>query len=564
MKKILGLWFFFGVLLAYNVALAQTSGTLFFVDASYDSSSRSTLSATPVFEGARATFFVDDEWWGLQSSARQDELKSKAQELSREFDAVIYPTLTSVFGSEWTPGVDGNIRITVLIHSMRQGAGGYFRTADEYLQLQAPQSNEREMVYISAAAFENANIKAFLAHEFTHLITFNQKDRLRDVAEEEWFNEGRAEYAPTLLGYNNPYEKSILQNRVGVFLADPANALLEWKGTKEDYGVLSMFIHYLVDQYGITALSESMQSQKVGVASLMEILKRYGTKESFGEIFTNWMTASFLNDCSYGTRLCYYNQNLANIRLAPTMNFLPLTGQSTLSVSNITKDWSGHWDKVVGGKGVLRIAFSGLKGLQYRVAYITQDQQGTYTVELLSLDANAKGEVYIPKFGTDVRAVFVLSALTTHETLVNGNSPTYPYTLSMGIAERTPLEEAELIKELLAQIESIKKQIAELQAKTAVQERGKSLTPCAKAWESNLGRGMRGREVECLQEFLARQGGAIYPEGWKTGYFGEATARAVARFQEKYFAETLQPAGLSQGTGYAGPLTREKIKILDR
>ncbi|MBI2002961.1 MAG: hypothetical protein HYS76_00005, partial [Candidatus Wildermuthbacteria bacterium] len=275
MKNIFGISLLFGVFFSFHTAFAQAGETLFFVDGVYDLSDRATLSATMVFEGARSSIFIDGEWLGLQSATRQLELKNKAQELSNEFDTVIYPTLTSVFGSEWNPGVDGNARITILIHPMRQGAGGYFRTADEYVQLQSPQSNEREMVYLSVAAFEHANTKAFLAHEFVHLITFNQKDRLRGVVEDEWLNEGRAEYAPTLLGYNNPYEKSMLQSRASTFLSNPGNALMEWKGTKEDYGILSMFVHYLADQYGITTLSESMQSKKVGIASLMEVLKKY-------------------------------------------------------------------------------------------------------------------------------------------------------------------------------------------------------------------------------------------------------------------------------------------------
>ena len=69
-------------------------------------------------------------------------------------------------------------------------------------------------------------------------------------------------------------------------------------------------------------------------------------------------------------------------------------------------------------------------------------------------------------------------------------------------------------------------------------------------------------EVRCLQGFLKLYGQDIYPEGLITGNFGNLTKSAVIRFQEKYKNEILIPAGISQGTGFVGPLTRNKINNL--
>jgi len=65
------------------------------------------------------------------------------------------------------------------------------------------------------------NTASYLAHELTHLITFNQKERLNNIQEEIWLNEARAEYAPTLCGYNDEYEGSYLKSRVDDFLKNP-------------------------------------------------------------------------------------------------------------------------------------------------------------------------------------------------------------------------------------------------------------------------------------------------------------------------------------------------------
>ncbi len=47
--------------------------------------------------------------------------------------------------------------------------------------------------------------------------------------------------------------------------------------------------------------------------------------------------------------------------------------------------------------------------------------------------------------------------------------------------------------------------------------------------------------------------------GMETDYFGLKTKNAVVRFQEKYGADILAPAGLKNGTGYVGQKTIEKL-----
>ena len=69
--------------------------------------------------------------------------------------------------------------------------------------------------------------------------------------------------------------------------------------------------------------------------------------------------------------------------------------------------------------------------------------------------------------------------------------------------------------------------------------------------------GYRTEEVKVLQTLLARDP-SVYPEGLVTGYYGEATVRAVQKFQSKY---GLVSSGSPNTTGYglAGPATRAKI-----
>ncbi len=84
-------------------------------------------------------------------------------------------------------------------------------------------------------------------------------------------------------------------------------------------------------------------------------------------------------------------------------------------------------------------------------------------------------------------------------------------------------------------------------------------------FKSDLQIGSRGKEVEELQKCLANPpagGPEIYPQAMVSGYFGNATRKAVIKFQEKYAKDILQPLGLTRGTGRVRKTTREKLNEL--
>ncbi len=532
----------------------------FNIEQNFDASDRTQTTAVLIKNTSNLYFYIEKSWWDSQVSAKQNETLSYLDNLAVEFQNKIYPTLTSVFGSEWNPGVDGDNKITVLFHPMKEGSGGYFRSTDEYIKLQVPNSNEREMVYLPISQIDSSQLKTLLAHEFVHLITFNQKNKIFGVEEETWLNEARADYASTILGYNNNYQGSNLQRRVNDFLQKPSDSLTEWQETKYDYGVVSLFTHYLVDHYSISILIDSLKSKTAGIPSIDQALAKNGYKENFSQIFTNWTITVTINDCSLNSNYCYLNKNLKNLRINPTLNFLPVIGNSSLSVSNVTKNWAGNWQKFIGGNGDLKLDFSSLASLNFQVPYIIYDKNNNYSVNFLQLDKNTKGEIDFKKFGDNYNSLIIIPSLQTKVSGFDGLEFTYPYSFTVSITGEVSDEEQALIQKLLAQIDSLKKQIADILAQRGGNTNNNIF--CTQL-NANLSTGSsNSNDVKCLQEFLKNQGEDIYPSGLVTGNFGSLTRRAVIKFQEKYAFDILTPVGLSKGTGYVGESTRIKINQL--
>jgi len=569
----------------------------FFVDPNYDSSQREEISAILQKRSPNLYFYIDDSWWETLKYQERREVNQALRDLDDEFSQKIYPTLTSTFGSEWKPGIDEDNRITLLIHPMIKEAGGYFNNGDEYSRLQNAESNEREMIYLNADYLTSSLAKSFLSHEFTHLITFNQKEKKYDVEEEIWLNEARAEYAPTLLSYDDEYEGSNLQRRVKSFLEEPSDSITEWQNTSADYGSLNLFTQYLVEQYGIGILVDSLESENTGIKSLNEALEKNNTGVDFPQVFTDWTITVSANDCSLGERYCYQNENLENLRITPLINFLPLRGKSTLGVNQVTKNWSGNWFKFIGGKGTLKIEFIGNPENLFRVPYLSKNMSGEYSLDFFQLNQYQRGEVLIPGFGTEINSVTIIPSIQSKTSGFLSPEPAFPFFweastiveieevkedsnskyLEKPISEMTEEEISAKISEIEELLNQLKTRLAQIAALEEAEEKEPVSISCQK-FEENLFYGLRNDDrVRCLQEFLAsplacgeeiypapseNKRCRVYPEGLVTGNFLTLTKAAVTRFQEKYAADILAPLALEKGTGFVGEMTRAKINEL--
>lgn len=131
-----------------------------------------------------------------------------------------------------------------------------------------------------------------------------------------------------------------------------------------------------------------------------------------------------------------------------------------------------------------------------------------------------------------------------------------------------PVANAQTAAELQAQIAGLLATINALQAQLAGMGGSTTGGSCSFTFTSNLSAGSTGSEVKNLQVFLNMSAdtkvaatGAGSP-GNESTYFGPATKAAVIKFQNKYKAEVLTPAGLTAGTGFWGALSRAQANKL--
>jgi len=405
MKKLILLIILLTLLIALPQVVKATIES-FYIDPYYDIEGRQEISAVLKLVSPKAYFYVEEDYLNDLSGDELDLFNSALQDLSSEFNGTIYPKMIPVYGS---PGVE---RITILATPMEAGFRGYY-VADEADS--GGLSGQGEMVYINAADINSSLAPAYLAHEFQHLINYNQKTRLQGVTEERWLNEALSEYAPTLCGYSDPYSDSYLSQRIRDFIQSPYDPLGEWKESPADYASVSLFMHYLMGRFGEELITNIMTNDLTGIASIEQALTELDYNLEFEELFADWTVANYLNvadeaDSSGLSGKYSYNPDCCG---KITYDKFHLFSQVTYGVYPSTetgssfriKDWAGHWYKFIptGRIGpqrgdVLSIEFNGALLSDFGASVIISDFEGNNEVRSFYIK-DGKGKFYVPYFG---------------------------------------------------------------------------------------------------------------------------------------------------------------------
>lgn len=236
------------------------------------------------------------KWWV------EDDVSEDAALLARTaqtFQDKIYPTDRRLFGPQWSPGIDDDPRIDVLIARIPGAAAGYFSSADELPRWVDMYSAERQMIYVNAisAQLDSNALYSVLAHEFCHMIQFGRRSRSAI-----WFNEGQAQLCEHANGYGSGFEE--------VFLQRPDTQLDAWteldRGAAAHYGASYLFLEYLRGRTGGSySFINALMSQGVETLADVDRALRAEGRPGIDRIIGDFVAANALVGSSPDPRYAY-------------------------------------------------------------------------------------------------------------------------------------------------------------------------------------------------------------------------------------------------------------------
>jgi len=275
-------------------------------------------------------------------------------------------------------GIDGDQHIQIFIYDIdgdytstqSSGMVGYFWAKDEYSDLSvAPtyRSNEAELFYLDAyfADLDADLSTSTLAHEYQHMIQFNQKKLLRNVEASTWFDEMCSMASEDFVGQTLGIPDSASpRSRISQFKSSYYQAgVTEWltgSDVLKSYASLYVFGAYLSRNFGGASLFHNLVvSSQVDQAAISAALQTLSTGTTFDAAFRDYnSTFVFGNPAptgaySFPAKASLYNGVTYNLPAFALSDYSP--GLSVFSPGGqVSLRPYGHsipWDFLLGQSG---------------------------------------------------------------------------------------------------------------------------------------------------------------------------------------------------------------------
>ncbi len=244
---------------------------------------------------AHLRYITDHAYFWIESGLGYSPADLEA--LATTFETLIYPQTRALFGSEWTPGVDGDPHIYI-VYTRQESNSGSFAPYAELNPILDEYSDAHEIIFLGADScpLNSDYTYGVLAHEFQHVIHY-QVDR----NEENWLEEGLSELAAYRFGYD-------LGDFDAMFAADPDYPTTVWPDdgdTSSYYGSGALMMIYFLDRFGEDVTRALIADPRNGLQSIDGTLADLGvadplTGQPIGadDFFLDFALAMYLQDPS--------------------------------------------------------------------------------------------------------------------------------------------------------------------------------------------------------------------------------------------------------------------------
>ena len=244
---------------------------------------------------ARLRYISDHARWWV--SGEDDLSDQEIVAAATRFEDAVLPINQKLFGKEWSPGIDGDSLIHILLiqEPEAENVYGYFSNINEYPQAIFPDSNQKEIIFLNygASGLDTEAFAGEIAHEYQHLIHWNQ-----DPNEDLWFNE-----AMSSLVSPEDIEVGGLSNAI-LFSRNPdiqLTARPEMSFDAQDethyahYAAERLFAIYLLEQFGADFVRGVVENPAHGVVGIQEELDKVEGTPKFNDVYATWLLANFLD-----------------------------------------------------------------------------------------------------------------------------------------------------------------------------------------------------------------------------------------------------------------------------
>lgn len=258
------------------------------------------ISTTCRYISSHAYIFVDNRDIAAMESQMAD--------YGTSFDS-IYQKNHQYFGNENDTDNNGKV-IIVFSRELTGGLLGYFYGGDKFSKTSQSDSNEGDIFYLTTDTYSGTVVKGTLAHEFQHMIYFDQhyNRNVVDSGNGVWLNEALSQAAEYYNGYtdnHNAWMANYLNGNWGGL------SLTHW--TSGNYGYGALFARYLIDQYGDAAIKNMCSTDKIGVAAVES-----ATGADFNNIYNDFTRALVMSGTNDSTNPRYKFKTLNLQQIQPS------------------------------------------------------------------------------------------------------------------------------------------------------------------------------------------------------------------------------------------------------
>ena len=268
------------------VALQQVGQQREFFYEEDEGSPRQIISATLVAVSEHALGWLQDD---LRQHVDNVDVEAIAAMID-QFSDEDYNRLVAAFGRPSDVDADGRISFlfTHIVDDL-QNVAGFYSSSSALPVASGGDGNRSDLLFISPTQ-PRASYRPLLAHEFQHLINFNEHVlERRGEAEVSWLNEGLSHLAED---YVAGFAASGQADNIAAFLRDPEAVSLEPEATDDarHRGAAYLFVRSLVDRMGEAII---LRMVATGLADRANIEKATG--ESFADLLAAWGTQLYVS-----------------------------------------------------------------------------------------------------------------------------------------------------------------------------------------------------------------------------------------------------------------------------